>query len=177
MLFRVLRYFAAFCVLIFVGAAGMRAQSAAEYGMMTGNSAAAGASARPLIPMPNFNIPGGSSSAGAASGPAGVPGGTAESAAKTNLQFFQSHSGPDAATVAVHTTPDHASAWIDGKFVGPAPLDLKLAPGHHRVLVRAPNMQQSLREFDVTAKQPQSVEVALKSAYQNQVAIHWPAQK
>ncbi len=79
--------------------------------------------------------------------------------------------------VAVRTTPDHASAWIDGKFVGPAPLDLKLAPGHHQVLVRAPNMQQSVREFDVTAKQPQSVEVSLKSAYQNQVAIHWPAQK
>jgi hypothetical protein len=129
--------------------------------------------------MPNFGIPGSPSGAGpgAASGPGGVAGGTAEAAAKTNLQFFQTHSGPDAAQVAVHTVPDHASAWIDGRFVGPAPLMLKLAPGHHQVLVRAPNMQETMRELDVTAKQAQSIDVTLKSAYQNQVVIHWPSQK
>ena len=174
---QILRSCIAIFILTLTWTAGTHAQSVVEYGAMTANSAGAAASARPLIPMPNFEIPGSPSGPGAASGPGGVAGGTAEAAAKTNLQFFQTHSGPDAAQVAVHTVPDHASAWIDSKFVGPTPLTLKLAPGHHQVLVRAPNMQETARELDVTAKQAQSIDVALKSAYQNQVVIHWPSQK
>jgi hypothetical protein len=38
-------------------------------------------------------------------------------------------------------------------------------------------MHEYLQEFDVTAKQAQSFEVAMKSAYQSQVVVHWPAQK
>ncbi len=178
MTLNILRNSAALFVIALMGAGAMRAQGIVEYGAMTANSAGAAASARPLIPMPNFGIPGSpASSAAPASGPAGVPVGTAEAAAKTNLEFFQTHSGPSAAQIAVHTVPDHASAWIDGKFVGPAPLNLKLAPGHHQLLVRAPNMHESMQEFDLAAKQTQSIDIALKSAYQNQVVIHWAPQK
>jgi hypothetical protein len=73
--------------------------------------------------------------------------------------------------------PDHAQAWIDGRFVGPTPLDMKLAPGHHRLLVRAPNMQESVQDFDLAAKQAQSIDLPLKSSSQNQVIVHWPSQK
>ena len=170
---RILRCSAVLFLATFLGTIATHAQSAAEYGIMTGTSAGATAAARPLIPFPNIAGAAGSPNAGTG----GVAGGTAESAAKTNLGYFQAHAGPNAALVAVRTTPDHASAWVDGRFVGPAPLDLKLAPGHHQVLVRAPNMKELVREFDVTAKQPQSIEMALQSAYQNQVVIHWPAQK
>ncbi len=175
---RTLRHCAVLFVLIFSGAVAMHAQSAVEYGILTGNSAAAAtASARPAIPIPNLAIPGSPASSGPGARSTGVPAGTAEEAAKTNRQFFQSHSGPNAAQLAVHTVPDHAEAWIDGKFVGPTPLDMRLAPGHHQMLVRAPNMQESAREFDLAAKQTQSIDLALKSSYQNQVVIHWRAQK
>jgi hypothetical protein len=160
-----------------MGTGAVHAQSIVEYGAMTANSAGAAASARPLIAIPNFPMPGIPSSPGPAAGTAGVAAGTAEAAAKTNLQFFQTHAGPNAAQIALRTVPDHSSAWIDGKFVGPAPLNLKLAPGHHQLLVRAPSMRESMQEFDLAAKQTQSIDVALKSAYQNQVVIHWPAQK
>ena len=172
-----LRHSAALFVLIFTGAVVMHGQSAVEYGIMTGNSAGVTTALRP--PVPNMRLPENTSSAGpgAASSSAGVPGGTAESAAKTNRQFFQSHSGANAAQIALHTVPDHAQAWIDGKFVGPTPLDMKLAPGHHQVLVRAPNMHESVREFDLAAKQTQSIDLPLKSSYQNQVILHWPSQK
>ena len=169
-----LRHRAAIFVLIFTGAAAMHGQAAAEYGMAMGNSAGITTAMKP--PVPNLGLPETSSNAGPGAA-AGVPGGTAELAAKTNRQFFQSHSGPDAAQVAVHTVPDHAQAWIDAKYLGPTPLDLKLAPGHHQVLVRAPNMQESVREFDLAAKQTQSIDLPLKSSYQNQVVIHWPSQK
>jgi hypothetical protein len=102
---------------------------------------------------------------------------TPEAAAKANLQFFQAHAGPTAAEIAVRTVPDHASTWVDGRFVGPAPMTLKLAPGHHQILVRALAMRDYTQEFDLAAKQSQPINVALKSSVQNQVVIHWPAQK
>jgi len=169
-----LRHCAAIFVLIFTGAVAIHGQAAAEYGMAMGNSAGITTAMKP--PVPNLGLPETTSNAGPGAA-AGVPGGTAESAAKTNRQFFQSHSGPDAAQIAVHTVPDHAQVWIDAKYLGPTPLDLKLAPGHHQVLVRAPNMQESVREFDLTAKQTQSIDLPMKSSYQNQVTIHWSSQK
>jgi PEGA domain len=167
--------------LIFLGNATMRGQAAVEHGVMMGNSAGAAASMKPLIPAPETGLP--ESSPGAGSGApsksASVAGETPESIAKGNLQFFQTHSGLDAAQVAVHTVPDHAEAWIDGRFVGPAPLDLKLAPGHHEVLVRAPNMRDSEQEFDLAAKQTQTVNIPLKATPQTHqvIVLHWPAQK
>jgi hypothetical protein len=174
MLLSTLRHCAVLSVFIFTGAVTVHGQAAAEYGMAVGNSAGITTALKP--PVPNLGLPEAKSNAGPGAA-AGVPGGTAESAAKTNRQFFQSHSGPDAGQVAVHTVPDHAAAWIDGKFLGPTPLDLKLAPGHHQVLVRAPNMNEVVRDFDLNAKQTQSIDVPMKSSYQNQVTIHWPSQK
>lgn len=177
MLLRILRHSAVLFVFIFTGAVAMHGQAVVEYGAAMGASAGVTSTVKP--PVPNLGLPETTPNAG--SGTAlispGIAAGTAESAAKTNREFFQSHSGPDAAQVAVHTVPDHAQAWIDGKFVGPTPLDLKLAPGHHQVLVRAPNMQEVMRDFDLTAKQTQSIDLPMKSSYQNQVIIHWPSQK
>jgi len=34
-----------------------------------------------------------------------------------------------------------------------------------------------VRDFDLTAKQTQAIDLAMKSSYQNQVIIHWPSQK
>ncbi len=178
MALNILRNTTALFALTLMGAGVVYGQAIVEYGVTTGNSAGAAASPAPLIRMPNFGFPG-SSPAGAATagGAAGVATATPEAIAKTNLQFFQSHSGPSAAQIAVHTVPDRASAWIDGKFVGPAPLTLRLAPGHHQLLVRAPNMHESMQGFDLAAKQTQSIDVALKTANQSQVVIHWAPQK
>jgi hypothetical protein len=174
---RTLCHFAATIVLTLMGAAAMHGQAGVEYGTMTSGSAGVAASVKP--PIPNAGLPGSAPSAvpSASSSPTYIPAGTAEAAAKTSRQLFQDHSGPGAAQVSLHTVPNQAQAWIDGKFVGATPLDLKLAPGHHRVLVRAPNMQESMREFDLAAKQTQSIDLPLKSAYQDQVNIHWSPQQ
>jgi|ERR1019366_586894 hypothetical protein len=173
-----LRYCGATVLATLIGSLAMHGQSAAEYGIMTSNSGAA-ATASAKSTFPKITLPGSPSSAApsAPSSSASAPVVTPEAAAKTNRQFFQEHSGPNAAQVSLHSVPDHAQAWIDGKFVGPTPLDLKLAPGHHRTLVRAPNMQDSVREFDVTAKQTQAMDFPLKPGYQSQVTIQWPSQK
>lgn len=172
-----LRNSAALFVFTLLGTASMHAQGIVEYGVITGTAAAAAASNKPLIPMPNFGISGSPSAAGpAVSNAPGTASMTPTAAAKANLQFFQTHAGPTAAEIAVRTVPDHASTWIDGKFVGPAPLTLKLAPGHHQILVRSIAMREYMQEFELAAKQTQSIDVALKPSVQNQVVIHWPAQ-
>jgi hypothetical protein len=38
-------------------------------------------------------------------------------------------------------------------------------------------MQQVTRDFDLTAKQAQAIDLPMKSSYQNQVIIQWPSQK
>ncbi len=172
-----LRHCAVLFILIVAGTALVHGQAAIEHATLTTNSP--GAAANLKQPISNMGLPASapSPSTGGASGLTPPPEGNTEAATKMNLQFFQDHSGPDAAQVSVHTAPDHAQVWIDGKFVGPTPVDLKLAPGHHRLLVRAPNMQESTREFDLTAKQTQSIDLPLKSSYQSQIAIQWPSQK
>lgn len=166
----------ALLVFTIVGTASIRAQGIVEYGTITGTVAGAAATSKPLIALPNLGIPGSPpASAPAVSGAAGAANTTPEAAAKANLQFLQTHSGPSAAEIVVHTVPDHASVWIDGKFVGPAPLALKLAPGHHRILVRSAAMHEYAQEFELAAKQSQAIDVALKTAAQNQLVIQWPA--
>ena len=176
---RILHYCAATIVITLMGTAAMHGQAGAEYGTMTSGSAGVAAT---VVKPPISNAgpqPGNASSAGTSTSLSStyIPSGTAEAAAKTNRQFFQDHSGPGGAQVSLHTVPNQAQAWIDGKFVGKTPLDLKLAPGHHRVLVRAPNMQDAVRELDLAAKQTQPIDLSLKSAYQGQVNIHWPSQQ
>ncbi|HTC64492.1 MAG TPA: PEGA domain-containing protein [Candidatus Saccharimonadales bacterium] len=178
MTLNILRYCVALFVFVTLGTASTSAQGIVEYGVITGTAAGAAASAKPLIPFPSIPIPGSPAAAApAVSGTAGAAAMTPEAAAKANVQFFQAHAGPTAAEIVVRTVPDHASTWIDGKFVGPAPLNLKLAPGHHQILVRAISMHEYAQEFDLAAKQTQSIDVALKISVQNQVVIHWPSQK
>jgi hypothetical protein len=177
MLPRTLRSCVVLFILIFAGAVAMHGQAVMEYGAATGTSAGVTAAVKPPVPNLGLSETAPNAGSGAALKSPGVPVGNAESAAQTNRQFFQSQSGPNAGQVSIHTVPDHAQAWIDGKFVGPTPLDLKLAPGHHQMVVRAPNMQEVVRDFDLNAKQTQSIDLPMKSSYQNQVIIHWPSQK
>lgn len=160
-----------------VGAATVNAQASAEYGAVTSNSSGAAVALKPLFP--KIVLPDGTSNApaGTPSSPTYLTSGAADAAAKTNRQYLQDHSGTDAAQISLHSVPDHAHVWVDERFVGDTSMELKLAPGHHRVIVRAANMQDSSLDLNLAAKQTQTIEVPMKSRYQNQVTIHWPSQK
>lgn len=179
MISRMLRRSGAAFVLFFAGAALLHGQGIMEYGITTANSGAIASAVKPTIP--TITIPGAAPSGGAgarvSSTTSNAPTITPEAAAKANREFLQSHAGASPAQISVHTAPVAAQAWIDGRFVGPTPLDLKLAPGHHRVLVRAPNMQESTQEIDLAAKQALPIDLPLKAATQSTVVLHWPSQK
>jgi hypothetical protein len=178
MISRILRRSIALFFVLVGGVGVMHGQGAVEYGIINANSGAIAAAVKPTIP--TITIPGAAPSAGkpgVTSVTSAAPAITPEAAAKANREFFQSHSGASPAQISVHTAPIAAQAWIDGRFVGPTPLDLKLAPGHHRVLVRTPNMQEAAQEFDLAAKQTLPMDLPLKAAAQSTVVLHWPAQK
>ncbi len=147
------------------GVAAAHAQSSAEYGAATSNSATAAAGAK--VPFPKISLPAGTAAtSGAATAPAAsanatsVP--TADKAAANNRLNLEKEAGPDAADVSLRSTPDHALVWIDMQFVGSTPMKLKLAPGQHRLRMSAPNMQAANQDLDLEAKQPQNVLISLQ---------------
>jgi hypothetical protein len=54
-------------------------------------------------------------------------------------------------TVALSATPENAEVSVDGSFVGNAPVNLKLDPGKHRIVVSAKGYQEFTREITVMA--------------------------
>jgi len=164
----------------FLMAAGAHGQAAAEYGAVTAATSTAGTSLKPP-PIPTLKLPLGNSAPAskpsAAAGPGTVSSAASsasektEATAKNNLKFFEDHAGVDAADVTVTTAPDHAQAWVDDRYVGAAPLTLKLDPGHHRVFVSGANSSESFREFELTAKQTQTIDLKLKSGYQGGITV------
>jgi hypothetical protein len=142
-----------------------QAQSSAEYGAATSNSATGAAAAK--APFPKISLPAGATTtSGAATPPAASSNATsvpiADKAAANNRLILEKKAGPDAADVSLRSTPDHALVWIDMQFVGATPMQLKLAAGQHRLRMSAPNMQAANQDLDLQAKQPQDVLISLK---------------
>lgn len=52
-------------------------------------------------------------------------------------------------TVVLSATPENADVTVDGSFVGNAPVNLKLAPGKHTIVVSAKGYQGFTREITV----------------------------
>jgi hypothetical protein len=52
-------------------------------------------------------------------------------------------------TIMLSATPETAEVIVDGNFVGNAPVNLKLAPGKHKIVVSAKGYQEFAREITV----------------------------
>ena len=153
----------------FAGVATVQAQSAVEYGSLT--SKAAVAASRAKLPDLKLTLP--TPASGARSPHLPAPSGEPDAA--TNRLALQQRAGPDAAEILLRSVPDHAQVWIDALFVGTTPLELKLAPGHHRVLMRASDMKDGHEEVELVGKQTRQVVLSLKSRYSNKVYLNWPS--
>jgi hypothetical protein len=57
--------------------------------------------------------------------------------------------GAGVGTVILSATPENAEVAVDGSFVGNAPVNLKLAPGKHTIVVTARGYQGLTREITV----------------------------
>jgi hypothetical protein len=146
---------------------------------MTAKMGAATAAAA-KVPLPTIVIPSGSAPAArkssapkpapAASAPSRLP--TADEAAAANRLGLERRAGPEGADISFTSVPEHAQVFIDTQFVGAAPLKLKLAPGHHRVYVTAPNMLASDQFIDVTPKQIREIVLSLNPRAPKRAEAH-----
>jgi PEGA domain len=165
---------------IVVCAGTVRAQGAVEYGTVTSASSSTAASvSRVKPPFPTKILPNAANSnaepnKGAASGTVTVFNSKVE--ADVNRAYFLTHAGTKAAVLAVRAVPDRAQVWIDGRFVGSPPLQLKISPEKHQVLVRAANMEDHAEAVDLTTTRTRSIEVSLKPVYKDQIYLSWPKQ-
>ncbi|MFN7921109.1 MAG: PEGA domain-containing protein [Bryobacteraceae bacterium] len=46
---------------------------------------------------------------------------------------------PELASLAVHSKPEGAEIWVNGRFMGQTPATLRLPPGEHQVQLRSPD--------------------------------------
>jgi len=65
-------------------------------------------------------------------------------------------------TVVFESRPDAAEVWIDGKFVGSAPLSYRVAPGNHKLEVSRAKYATWTRTLTVEADQPTHVAALLQ---------------
>lgn len=154
------------CVLVFIlgliGVAGARAQGTAEYGSTAAKTAATAAAAKP--PKPGVEAP-------ALAPPGHLPIQDSEKVAADNRRALEELAGSDAGKVSLGSTPVGAQVWMDGKFVGTAPVELTLAPGLHRVEMRSPGREWARQDFRVLPKRAQQVVLSLKPRYSRNITL------
>lgn len=157
------------CLLVLVfglmGVTGARGQAAAEYGSTTAKSAATAAGVKP--PKPSVDVP-----TVGQPGSAHLPIQNGEKVAAANRRAFEELAGSEAAKVSLGSVPVRAQVWVDGKFVGTAPLELTLAPGPHHVEMRSPGMEWARQDLRLVPKQTQQVVLSLKPRYSQRITLH-----
>lgn len=161
----ILRFVSFAAISAFVAVGDAHAQAAAEYGAVVGNSSTAAAGAKIKVPNVKLPEPGDAASSPAAGKPASgtaAKATTPEAAAAANRQYLEALAGADAATVSLKSTPEHAQVFVDTRFVGAAPMELKLAPGHHDIMMRAQGMAALSQSIELAAKTPKEISLTLK---------------
>ncbi len=138
------------------------AQAAAEYGGATGVSAGAVSS------KPQLFRPGGPSQPNNSlflAKPSGTP------PDQLNREWFAKQAGKKGAQLTVDATPPQTSIWVDGKFVGKAPLTLTLPAGKHHLSLLGPRQEHAERDVNIVAGKNDRLAIQLHETYPTTVAI------
>lgn len=144
------------------GAPSAHAQAAVEYGGATGVSAGTAASKPKLF---NPGRPGGKNSRFLAK-PGSTPPG------QINREWFAKQAGKNGGEVTIDATPAKTGVWVDGKYVGRAPMTLALPVGKHHLSLLGPRQEHASREIDIASGKKQRLAFRLQETYPSTVAIH-----
>lgn len=93
---------------------------------------------------------------------------------EANRKLFEDQAGDDAAKLSLKSDPADAQVYIDGIFVGRAPLEMRLAPGRYQIILRGKNGESGERFVGVLPKETQRLTLPLTALYPDQVSVHWP---
>jgi hypothetical protein len=146
--------------MLLAGAPPVHAQAAAEYSGATGVSASAVAS-KPALFTPGAP----KNNSRFLAKPSGPPPGM------VNREWFAKQAGKKGAELSIDATPARTSVWIDGKFVGKAPLTVTLPAGKHHVSLLGPRQEHADREVDIASGKNQHLAIQLMETYPTAVSI------
>jgi hypothetical protein len=90
---------------------------------------------------------------------------------EANRKTFEENAGKDAASILMRSSPVGAQIYINGDFVGNAPLLLSVAPGRYKIDMRDQRDGSAERTVGLLAKDRQTITLTLNSRYPNHVSI------
>jgi hypothetical protein len=139
------------------------AQAATEAAAATGSATVAAGSTRPVMTATgNRTQPKASAHLPASSGPP---------AEETNRKNFEDHAGRDAGKLMMHSVPTGAQIFINGFYVGRAPLLLLLAPSKYNLEMRGERQEIGQRTVSILPEETQEIVVTLTPKYPGKVTI------
>ncbi len=138
------------------------AQAAAEYGGAANVSGSVAAS-RPQVFTPGGNgQPNSSLTLAKSSGPPPE---------QVNREWFAKEAGKDGALITIDATPAPSGVWIDGKFVGRAPVKVTLPAGKHHVSLLGPRQEHADHQINVVKGKSRRYAYRLEETYPTAVSI------
>ncbi len=162
--FRSLRNIVPLFLLFFTLCRSVWAQTAVETAGATSVSAATAAHAKPIgIASPSATVDDKKSAHLAASvGPRPEV---------VNRQALEQRAGPDACKLLVRSQPSAARVWIDGAFVGSAPMLLVVPPGKYKVELRGARLQYAVQLVDLLPRETREVALTLVIRYPTRATV------
>lgn len=140
-----------------------RAQAASEYG------SAASVSAGVVSSRPKVFTPGGAGRPNMGlflAKPKGTP------TDELNRQWFAKQAGKDGGLLTITSVPPRTRLWIDGKYVGQAPVTVTLPAGTHQLSMMGPRQETAKRVLKIKSKEKRHVAVDLEELYPSTVSVH-----
>jgi hypothetical protein len=89
---------------------------------------------------------------------------------EVNRKALEENAGPDAGKLLLRSTPAGAQVFINGAYVGKAPMLLIVPPGKYKVEMRGGRMETGSQIVGLLANQTQQVAMTLRQLYPSSVS-------
>jgi hypothetical protein len=88
-----------------------------------------------------------------------------------NRQALEQRAGQNAGKLLLRSVPTAAQVWIDGAYVGNAPMLLIVAPGKYRVEMRGQRSERAARAVDLLPHETREVVLPLAVRYPTRASV------
>jgi len=89
-----------------------------------------------------------------------------------NRKALEQKAGKRPGKLLLRSIPTGAQVWVNGMFVGHAPLLMILAPGKYQVELRGQRMEHAARAVDLLPDETRTVSLALSIRYPTRASVH-----
>ena len=88
---------------------------------------------------------------------------------EVNRKRLEADAGPDAGKLLLRSKPAGAQVFINGDYVGKAPMLLIVPPGNYKVEMRGGRLETGTKSVGLLANQTQEVALTLRQLYPAEV--------